>query len=309
MQSYDIITLNASRLGQDLFDSFASSTASSSSASASATSFLSGLREDISDARHRVVDELRDKVDDVTAALADRVTEKLGIEEWYGLHLMTLCEGSYNPNGTAPGADKNVTECTKAKSMFDFNITARLEEQLSFGPFDITLEDIGYPADDIDDGIRLLNIALHAMFVLYCIGIAFSGISILLTLAFLFTTGPRLLSVLSWIVALIAMLAYLIGSIVITVLQDRGTSRINKYGNPIGLYAQNGKRFLAITWAATAMVIVLLLVWTIFFLRGRKERGGVGEKRSGKPGLVHRLRYRISTRRAKDVSQDDVEMR
>lgn len=109
--------MNASTLGHNLFDSSPSSTASSSSASASATSFLSGLREDISDARDRIVDEISDKVNDVTAALADRVTEKLGIEEWYGLHLMTLCEGSYKPNGTAPGADKNVTECTKAKSM------------------------------------------------------------------------------------------------------------------------------------------------------------------------------------------------
>jgi hypothetical protein len=51
--------------------------------------------------------------DDVTDAIA----KELGIKEWYSLHLMDMCEGTYKPNATAKGAAKNVSRCSNQTAM------------------------------------------------------------------------------------------------------------------------------------------------------------------------------------------------
>jgi len=81
--------------------------------------------------------------------------------------------------------------------MFHFNPTATIQNELASGGLNVTLSDINYPSD-IQHGINDLNKALDATFVLYCIGIAGSGIAILGALLAFFLYGSRLLSFGNW---------------------------------------------------------------------------------------------------------------
>jgi hypothetical protein len=64
----------------------------------------------------------------------------------------------------------------------------------------------------------------------------------------------------------------LIASIIITVLQNKATHIINKYGNDIGVYAVRGKKFLVLTWVATAVMFLATAVWVGVWWVGRREK-------------------------------------
>ena len=75
----------------------------------------------MSDKAGNITDELSDKFDDFKDDLqdkaADKIADALGIQEWYSLHIMDMCMGSYSPNATEDGASKNVSSCTQKKAM------------------------------------------------------------------------------------------------------------------------------------------------------------------------------------------------
>jgi len=48
---------------------------------------------------------------------ANKFATELGIKQWYSMHLMDMCEGTYTPNATASGAKLNVTSCTNVTAM------------------------------------------------------------------------------------------------------------------------------------------------------------------------------------------------
>lgn len=134
----------------------------------------------------------------------------------------------------------------------------------------VTLQDLGYP-DEIQDGINAINGLLSATFVLYCIGIALSGILIILSLAAIFSHGPGL-PIANLLLAFIAFLAFGIGSAILTAFMVKASSLINENGNDIGLYAHKGSKFLALTWAATGAMLLALLVWIFVAITGRKDK-------------------------------------
>jgi hypothetical protein len=54
--------------------------------------------------------------------LADMLAKKLGIHEFYSLHLMDGCDGYFEPNATAPSPGYNVTNCTTPLPKGEFSI-------------------------------------------------------------------------------------------------------------------------------------------------------------------------------------------
>lgn len=54
---------------------------------------------------------ITDELNDIANDFADKVSAELGISQWYSLHIMDVCEGSYSPNATTPGAGYNTTNC------------------------------------------------------------------------------------------------------------------------------------------------------------------------------------------------------
>jgi hypothetical protein len=44
--------------------------------------------------------------------ITNELSAKLGISQWYSIHIMDACEGNFAPNATSPGAWFNTTNCT-----------------------------------------------------------------------------------------------------------------------------------------------------------------------------------------------------
>ncbi|PBP17103.1 hypothetical protein BUE80_DR011975 [Diplocarpon rosae] len=247
LEDYHIVTLNTSSLGQVLLES--DSTATATSATATATSvvgeigaWLEGVQDNVTDA----VDDVEDEFNDLVSDVADKLSQELGINQWYSLHMLNLCQGDYTPNATAKGASKNVTSCT--------NMTAI------------------WP-DDINKGFQGLNVVLNAVFVIYAIGIASAGLAILTSALAILFHGSRLVSVGNFGLALLSFLALAVDSALVTFVQDKAVHIINKYGNVVGVFADKGGKYLALTWTAVVVMFLAAAAWAAEFCIGRRQKG------------------------------------
>ena len=230
--------------------------------------------------------------------MADKLAKELGIKQWYSLHLMDLCEGTYTPNATEKGANLNVSTCSNQTAMYHFDISKVLNQELEIGPLHINLSDIDWPSE-IQSGLNDLNTAADVTFVLYAIGIAAAGCAIIASLVALFLNGSRLISFGNWGLATLSFMAFLIASIIVTIVQQKATHIINKYGNEIGVYAYKGMKYLTLTWVAVAVMFLAATAWVVEFCVGRRNKGReYTEKTSHRTGWRHRRSDEAALRRS-----------
>ncbi len=52
----------------------------------------------------------------------------------------------------------------------------------------------------------------------------------------------------------------------------KATNLINQHGNDIGIAAYKGNKFLAMTWAATAVMLLAAIAWIAECCVGRQKR-------------------------------------
>ncbi|KAI9736365.1 MAG: hypothetical protein M1834_001252 [Cirrosporium novae-zelandiae] len=246
IENGDLLTLNVSMLGH----------VSSNSSNSSSDGLLSSITSAIGDA---ITDEINDVVDDITA--------ELGIHDFYSAHLLDYCEGYFEPNATVKDSHKNVTKCSNTTAFYHFDPSDILSSELTSG---INLTDLDWP-DDIDDKIQDVKTASKALFVLYCIGIAAAGISVLASIAAVIIDG-RLIAFVNFILALIAFLGLGIASAIVTVVVVKVVDAVNKYGDDISISATKGNKFLGMTWAATALMLIAAMGWVLDCCAGRKKR-------------------------------------
>lgn len=254
MEDYSLITLNTSAIGETLLDENRSSD----------NSLLNLLNE----IPNEISSEINDRIGEVA--------ERLGIEDFYSAHMLNYCYGQYTPieapNATISESDisKNVTGCSKSQAMYKFDPTRIIEDALNRTTgAEVTLNDLNWP-EDIQTGINTLNALMAAMFVLYVIAICFIFLALLAALFAVLTSG-RLSACLNFMIATLAFLAIGLASALVTAVMVKGSSIINRYGNDIGLQASYGGKFLAITWAATGVMLIALLAWIVEFCVGRRS--------------------------------------
>jgi hypothetical protein len=152
-----------------------------------------------------------------------------------------------------------------------------LDKQLSVGPFELSLTDINWP-DDIQDSIDLLNSALLATFILYVLAVGFSGLAMLACIGAFFLFSRRGVNAVNLILSSLAALVLLISSILVTVAGKKGVNKLNDIGDDVGISASLGNKFLALTWAAAAVMIAAAIYWFVHLCLMRRER-----KRQWKP--------------------------
>lgn len=176
------------------------------------------------------------------------------------------------PNATVSKGDisKNVTDCSNRTAMYHFNPRQMLQRELNESGHDVNLTQLGWP-DEVDDAIHALEVASNAMFVLYCIGIAFAAIALISALASIFFSG-RLSAFVNIIVDMIAFLAVGIASAIATAISVKAAHIINDKGNGIGISAQKGSKFMILTWVATACLLVASMVWCFDCVVGRRNK-------------------------------------
>lgn len=133
---------------------------------------------------------------DVNELIGD-VARKFNIHDFYSAHLLDYCEvsmaflpswnantnghlsqGYYTPSAFANATvepHKNVTQCSKRTALFHFDPSSVIQKELKPG---ITLDDLHWPSA-IKNVVRAVEIASKVMFVLYCIGVAATGLALL----------------------------------------------------------------------------------------------------------------------------------
>lgn len=235
------------------------------------------LLDKVSDKWDDVKDDVKETVNDVTGNIADKLADTLGISEWYSIHVMEACEGEYKPNATYPGAGLNVTNCTDSSPGKRFNLSEMIDHELEVGPFSLNLADINWP-DEIDDALDTINAALLALFIVYVLGIGFSGLGMLTCILAFFLFTRRGINALNLVLATLAAISLTVGSIVATIASSKGVNKINEFGDDVGISAHAGTKFLGISWAASGVMIVAMIYWVVNMCMARRER-----KREWKP--------------------------
>ncbi|KAH0496792.1 hypothetical protein TgHK011_004138 [Trichoderma gracile] len=256
MEEYAVIRLNTSMLGQDMFQSDDSADSSNASEDDG-----DSLWDKITDKVDDIKDDVKGKISDIVGDIADDLADELGISDWYSLHIMNACMGSFGPNATTSHYKLNTTNCTSSSPANRFNLTEILDHQLSIGPLDLNLADIHWPGS-IQSSIDTLNGALLALFVFYVLGVGFSGLAMLACVpAFLLQPDKRLVLMVNGALASLAAATITLGGIIATAASAVAVSAINDKGEPVTLVATQGAKFYGLTWAAAALMIVSALFW------------------------------------------------
>ncbi|KAL8735133.1 MAG: hypothetical protein Q9166_001009 [cf. Caloplaca sp. 2 TL-2023] len=206
---------------------------------------------------------------EVNDLIAD-VTRALNIHDFYSAHLLDYCEGYFTPGPVANKTidpDKNVTRCSDHTAMFHFDPTAVIQKELKPG---VSLADLHWPSA-IQDAVHAVEVASKAMFVLYCIGVAATGLALGGAFLGVFSAG-RVAALVNNLTALLAFLTLGIASAIASVIMSKVVTEVNKHGNDIGVRASKGKTFLGMTWAATLLMFVAAMAWIyeIVAHRGRQ---------------------------------------
>ncbi|KAH8889956.1 hypothetical protein GQ53DRAFT_868302 [Thozetella sp. PMI_491] len=126
-EEYHILSLNTSTLGQNLIPTPISggnnpSPTSCGPLSGTLGKLCAGATAAVGSAVSSGLAELSSIEDDI----ADKLSEEIGIQQWYSLHVMNICQGTFTPNATAPGAAYNVTSCTTSLVIIADTVLAAL---------------------------------------------------------------------------------------------------------------------------------------------------------------------------------------
>ncbi|KAL9083738.1 MAG: hypothetical protein Q9165_008404 [Trypethelium subeluteriae] len=243
----DIFSSASARAGSDLGGIESAGSSDIGGIESDGSSITSRAGSDISSATSRIASDASSALGSVSTELANALAqeftemkEKLDIHDWYSVHLLDYCEGYYVPNKSdisnttidglpAPAyphekITKNATSCTKH-----------------------TL------ASDFDPKVALL--------ALYCIGVAFTGLSLLLSAVSAFRfgwVGPFINIFLS----LLAFFFLGISSIIAQGLAVGAAKLITALGDDFGVAAYKGSDFFKLTWTATALMLLNVVIWT-----------------------------------------------
>ncbi|KAL8721699.1 MAG: hypothetical protein Q9181_007649, partial [Wetmoreana brouardii] len=212
----DILTLNTSMLGRVTLNT-----------SKSSSSLLNSISSSI-----------KGEVNDLIGDLA----RELNIHDFYSAHLLDYCEGYYTPSALANATvepHKNVTRCSNHTAMFHFDPTTVIQSELKPG---ISLADLKWPSA-IKNAVHAVEVASKVMFVLYCLGVAATGLALLG--AFLgVLSGGRMAAIIDSLLAFLAFMALGIASAIVSAIMSKVVHEVNKHGTDIGVTATKGKTFL-----------------------------------------------------------------
>lgn len=173
-----------------------------------------------------------------------------------------------------------------------FNLTEILDKEIDAGPLNINAADINLP-EKVQDAVDLLNSALLAVFVFYVLGVAFSGLGFLLSIAtFVLTRKPegnqKMIILLNAVNAFLGALTLMIGSAITTAVANKGVAQINDAGEDVGISAIAGHKFITISWVAFGLMGATLLFWTTACCFPRKsqwERGSAHNEKTSRPSV------------------------
>ncbi|KAJ5485188.1 hypothetical protein N7539_005176 [Penicillium diatomitis] len=186
--------------------------------------------------------------------------------DFYSIHVMSYCQGIINamPAGTTdPFGSLDIRSCSNRTVLFSFDPTIAWPRNLTHGA------QLQWPRV-ISDDFRAFQMTSRAMAVIYSVGVG--AIGAVLVVKILALSVPRLpLGVFDVGFMLLSTLCIGIASVIANVLAFELVQLINAHGDGSNVYAQYGGKFLGMTWASTALMV--LGTWFSFsnaFSRGQE---------------------------------------
>lgn len=160
-----------------------------------------------------------------------------------------------------------------------------LDHDLTVGPFTLNLADLGV-VQDIQSGINTISKFAEVPVVIYFFAVVFIGLSMLGSIAAVFLISrtqhdsdslnsykkrsfeisTKLVIIANLGIASSAVLVLLIGNVVMTYAMKKVVEEVTEHANKYGLYAYQGTKFLATTWAAFALMLLAAIWWVIEFI-------------------------------------------
>jgi SUR7/PalI family len=296
--------------------------AGASALGAAASSEISSLSSSLSN----LTSALESELGVLISGVVTDISKALGIEQWYSFHVMDMCEGVYLAPAQAGGSSGfNTSSCSGASglSLFtpfpssypsplpikpklitwcatkgDFglsSITSTLNKQLSTGPLSTTLSALQVPTT-LESGLDAISTIAKVPFVLYILGIIFAGLVIPLSALSFLMEPTRLVTLVHISFSNLAFVSFFTSSIVITIVQSQATSLINTLGGPVGLKADGGSRYFALTWSATVIMGLGAIVGVTECCLARRKvknmRDGLLDEKGVlvRPGWLERVR-------------------
>ncbi|KAF8429583.1 actin cortical patch SUR7/pH-response regulator pali [Tirmania nivea] len=198
--------------------------------------------------------------------LAQTVAKQLGLKDYYYSHIMNYCSGvvvlTGDPDGSGPnpatGNDTRVTYCSPINGLYAFNPVDIFQTELISN---YTINDLGIPSE-VESGAKALAVAYKVMFICYTIGVALSGLCVLLGL----TIGwmeTRAVAAIVGLLSILSALALAVGASIATAISIQLKNVFNEHmGQKVNVWADNdGGTFIALSWAAVLAMVLAMIYW------------------------------------------------
>ncbi|GAB1726175.1 hypothetical protein NU195Hw_g5263t1 [Hortaea werneckii] len=244
-EGFDDATAKAGSLKSDAGSVLSSKASAVESA---ATSKASAVKSAAESKANSAMGSLQTKVVEAINDAYDGILDELDLSDFYDVHISSTCKGMYKYKD---GKNETVS--------------------------------VGKPAKDDDDDKKVYahvdscekHSALDPMGlirVLYWAGIALTVVSVLLGWAGVFMKS-RKMAIFNCLVTLPAFLFLVLASAVTHGIGMGAAKFINFIGGEIGVRGYKGGKFIALTWACTALLLANGLLWGfLVVLRGRAEK-------------------------------------
>lgn len=191
------------------------------------------------------------------------IIAELELSDFYSVHMMTTCTGEYVfPNGTNATTITNGTILPPPANMTLNQRVDSCEKHNTIDPVQI---------------VRIF----------YIIAIIFTGIALICGIWATVSFSHKL-ALLNVLIALPAILLLGLASAAVHGVATGAAHLVNFVGENVGVQGTVGRKFLALTWAATILLLVSIALWTALLFVGEKlplPGKSRGHKANGEKGL------------------------
>lgn len=149
------------------------------------------------------------------------------------------------------------------------NFSSNIPSSLTVATTNVTvplLAELGTTGDYLGNTVTALTRALIAFYIIAIVG---SGVTLLGSLVAISLGSSRILLYINMGFSSLGTIFLFAGSTAVTILAKLMAKIVNMIGNGVGLYAESGTKFIAITWVAFVMMLLAnsfwFLVWFVEF--------------------------------------------